>query len=735
MIKSFPLLAILCIATISNAQFTKVQSQAPVIDGQDSHGAAWVDYDDDGDEDLFVTTGYSSGGSTKDILYRNNGDGTFTKITSSAIVLDDGSGRNSTWGDYDNDGLIDVFITNQLETFLYKNSGGGDFTKIMVIPTTPFSFDSDHSGGAWGDFNNDGFLDLFVASYKLTDNSQNLLYTNNGDGTFGQASASNIVSTPGSSMDPSWIDYDQNGTLDIFVPNYSSTPNFLYSNIGNGTFQAITNQNINTISFASTGASWADYDNDGDFDVVVLANVNANNYLFENNGDGTFEFKSDKFLSTRSSSSSWADFDNDGNIDIMFTGGDGDKTYLFKNNGDKTFTDVSVAQGITNLNYSWAVSSADYDKDGFIDFFIANEAGNGRSVDDILYHNTPNANHWVNIKLAGINSNRSAIGAVLRVKTGTKWQARTIQSKTGNNSQNSLRAHFGLGQATTIDKILIEWPGKGFQEVTNQAVDQFITITEINFPIAPSQAQATNKEFGKIEIKWNDNSSNETGFRIERASGNSSFTTLAEVAANVTSFKDNNAIADITYKYRVTALIAGGYSVFSNVNTIYSRKNQQVTNFQQIGEKFLVSDPFQLHATVSSGISPSFVILDGEEFVSLNGNVLDITALGTSVIGAYAMENDNFFASDTVSQTLTVELITEVEDGLKELSVYPNPADDYVFINRENLRYPIKIINAAGKVVKSVTELHTDEPLSLHGLPAGLYIVMVLDQRIKLFKR
>ena len=550
---------------VSLAQFTKVTSQPPVSDGLNSSGAAWVDYDNDGDDDLFVTTHASPESAvSKDVLYRNNGDGTFTTVTGSALVSEDGTGRNATWADYDNDGSIDVFISNQIETFLYKNEGGEKFTKVTALPTMPLSFDSDHQGGAWGDYNADGFLDLFVGSYQLSDNARNFLFKNNGDGTFTMEPATNIVCAKGYSTDPSWIDYDQNGTLDLFVPNYGGTPNFLYTNLGDGSFAKVADNHLVAVSIASVGSSWADYDSDGDFDVLVATNVNASNFFFENTGDGTFSIKSGMFGSTLSSAAAWADFDNDGHIDVMLAGGDGDKTYLFRNNGDKTFSDVSAAEGITNLSYSNAVASADYDRDGSVDFFIATSHGNSRPADDILYHNTPNGNHWISVKAVGTITNRDAIGASVRVNTGDRWQARAIQSKTGPNAQNSLLAHFGLGQSTTVDRIVVEWPGKGFTEIVNTNADQFITITETtSFPAPPEQVVASADIPGQIEVSWTDNASDETGFRIERSKGDASFIVIGEAESNVTSFTDKTIARGNTYTYRVAAKTNGGFSTYS----------------------------------------------------------------------------------------------------------------------------------------------------------------------------
>ena len=643
------LFALICFSQSLSAQFTKILSQPPVTDGLESNGAAWVDYDNDGDDDLFVTTIASQQGtSSKDLLYNNNGDGTFTIISSGPLVSQEGMGRNSSWADYDNDGFTDVFIANQLETFLYKNSGDGNFTAMTSVPTTPFAFGADHQGGAWGDYNNDGFLDLFLASYKLSDEARNRLFTNNGDGTFSETTETNVVTANGYSMDPSWIDYDDNGTLDLFVPNYGGTPNFLYTNQGNS-FSAITGQEINTISYASLGASWADYDNDGDFDVLIPNNVNSSNVFLENNGNGSFINKSSHFGSTFSASASWADFDNDGHIDVMLAGGVDSKTSLFKNNGNKTFSDVTAAQGVTNMSYATAVASADYDRDGFIDIFIANGYGNDHSGDDVLYHNTPNGNHWVQVKLIGTTTNRSAVGAIVRVNTGTQWQSRTIQSKTGASAQNSMQAHFGLGHNTAIDRIVVEWPGKGYQELIGQSADQFITITEIDFPLPPEHAQATAAD-GQIEITWADISSDETGYRIERSSEGLPFLKIGEAAANTTSFTDNTAAPGDTYTYRVAAMTSDGYSTFSKTESV---------------------------------------------------------------------------------------LITGLADGYeKPFSLHPNPVADYIYLNQqENLSYPVRIIDAAGRVVKSIYKNAGADPVSVAELPPGLYIVATAKYRLKMFKK
>ena len=311
------------------------------------------------------------------------------------------------------------------------------------------------------------------------------------------------------------------------------------------------------------------FDNDGDFDVAIQNNVNQNNQFFENNGDGTFTQKFNAITTHTSSSSAWGDFDNDGFIDFVQVGSYPErKTYLYRNNGDKSFKDVSDEQGITNTNYSWGVAWSDYDKDGFLDFFIANSnLGPSFLTNDILYHNTPNGNGWINIKLKGTNSNHSAIGAMVKIYANGKWQFRTVQSKTGNNSENSLHVHFGIGQAEKIDNIQVMWPNQGYQEILNQEKNNFIEITEIDFPKAPTMLTTSISLPGEVKLNWTDNSNNETGFRIERSKGDTNnFSLIATVPEGANSFIDNS-LQNGTYFYRVASAISGGFSLYSNIST------------------------------------------------------------------------------------------------------------------------------------------------------------------------
>jgi len=242
--------------------------------------------------DLFVA---NFGGDN--FLYQNNGDGTFTPITAGAMVNDGGFSAGGSWGDYDNNGDLDLFVANANgeDNFLYQNNGEGTITRIIIGEIVN---DSGRSfGSSWGDYDNDGDLDLFVVNAADQGvGEDNFLYQNNGDPegtgqvTFTRIITGAIVNDRGTSRGSSWADYDNDGDLDLFVANFGfvgAEDNFLYQNNGDGTFTPIISGAIVNDSGRSFGSSWGDYDNDGDLDLFV-ANAGEDNFLYQNNGDGTF---------------------------------------------------------------------------------------------------------------------------------------------------------------------------------------------------------------------------------------------------------------------------------------------------------------------------------------------------------------------------------------------------------------------------------------------------------------
>jgi hypothetical protein len=443
---------------------------------------AWMDYDKDGFLDLFIGNGGGYRPEPND-LYRNNGDGTFAEITEGLLVTEEASTGFASWGDYDNDGFPDLFVGSVEGTgYLHRNNGDGSFERMGggTIGIGPAN-----GAGVWGDYDQDGFLDLFVGAGS----GYSHLYHNNGDGTFSAVTDNPAVTNRSSAWSSSWADYDNDDRLDLFIANRSG-PNLLFHNLGGGEFVRIQAGEIVTDSDVSIGAAWGDYDNDGFLDLLVAnggwINALGQNWLFHNNGDGTFTKITEGSLVTDRRpwvKGSWADYDNDGDLDL-FVSTYGPNNALYRNNGDGTFSEITTGSlthdGPNSLdgNEGLALGAAwgDYDQDGFPDLVVATIGGR-----NLLYRNNGNANHWITVQCEGRVSNRSAIGTKVRVQATiqgrTYWQMREISNGDGM-SGNSLDACFGLGDAGIIDSIRIEWPSGILQELANVPVDQFLAVTE-----------------------------------------------------------------------------------------------------------------------------------------------------------------------------------------------------------------------------------------------------------------
>ena len=470
--------------------FTLATSSGLTLDATDSWAASWGDYNNDGYDDLFVTN-YNE--NTANILYTNNGDKTFTKVTSGAIATDIAKSVSSTWGDYDNDGNLDLFVANNngSPNFLYHNNGNSTFTRIMTGDIVEIGIYC-HSA-AWGDYDNDGFIDLFVSEYFPT--KTNHLFHNNQDGTFTAVTGSPVVTDAGHSIGAAWGDYNNDGLLDLFVPNTNAEPNWLYKNIGNGMFVKV-NENVVSTASNSVGCSWGDYDNDGHLDLFITNSSNSDNFLYHNNGDGTFTSNSSSIVASdggHSHGSTWIDIDNDGDLDLYVTNDQGQDNFLYRNEGAGVFTKTQNA--LTELGgNSFGTAISDYDNDGDYDLFVSNH----EATTNFFFENTKGqCQEYLCMSLIGTNSNYFAIGTKVRAKATINgesvWQMHEVSSQTGGGagSQNSIKVIFGLGDATTVDSLLIEWPSGFTQVLTNVSA----TASNCDVYIEPDGAYVTGKAY------------------------------------------------------------------------------------------------------------------------------------------------------------------------------------------------------------------------------------------------
>jgi hypothetical protein len=453
-------------------------------------GASWVDYDNDGWLDLFVNG---------NVMFRNLGGGNFFKTT---IFATQRRTLANSWADYDNDGDIDCFLTatSDSNSRLWRNEGGGIFTKIM----TGTIGDSNYNTGwgcTWGDYNNDGYVDLFIAAASPFGvvNHPNRFYYNNGDGTFTNIDTSIMTSLNAPFTVPSWTDYDKDGDMDMFIgtgPGGSTARDYLYRNMktetGTAGFIRLDTGIMATSLVDGQNYNFIDYDNDKDVD-VFLTNYAGSvpNNLYRNEGSGYYvkmtqaqvgSIVSDPGLSL---ANTWGDFDNDGDLECIVTRQNNTCMY-YNNNGDGTFTRRDSLVISTQLN-NFGATIGDYDKDGDLDVYLAGPT----STKALLRNDLNSGNKWINIKLEGsagaTGSNRSAIGAEVRVKCmingNPVWQYREVSAQNSFNCMNMLNVHFGLGNTSVIDSMVVKWPRGLTQVFTNVAVNNFYNLTEGQTPV------------------------------------------------------------------------------------------------------------------------------------------------------------------------------------------------------------------------------------------------------------
>ncbi|GAB5398821.1 MAG: hypothetical protein Aureis2KO_04060 [Aureisphaera sp.] len=432
-----------------------------------SRSANFIDVNGDGWDDIFITNGPFAG--QDNMLYINNQNNTFTTVSGEAIVLDGDRSDGASFADTDNDGDLDAFVVTfgangvGKKNYFYRNNGDGSFTYepsiAMGIPLTYSEM------ATWIDVNNDQNLDLYFTN--SVGNLRNMYFENQGDGTFQGSTAIAITDDVLPSRSIDWIDYDNDGDCDLFVTNEEGQTNSLFRNDGPDNFTQITDSAI-TLSFRnSAGSSWGDIDNDGDFDLFVAnygTGGQANQLFINENGNFTEDLTSAIAVpSTSSFGSSFADVDNDGDLDLFvcnaFLAGQ-NTNFLYMNDGNGNFTQDTSSDLANHQGWTFGCAFGDYDNNGWLDIVLANTLSENQT--NSLYQNTGSGNNWVKLNCVGTDSNTSAVGAKVKIRATINgnevWQTRKIAASSGYCSQNSYVVHFGLGDASTIDEVVVEWP-------------------------------------------------------------------------------------------------------------------------------------------------------------------------------------------------------------------------------------------------------------------------------------
>ncbi|MCD4817817.1 MAG: FG-GAP-like repeat-containing protein [Candidatus Cloacimonetes bacterium] len=474
------ILFIINILFLKAEYFTRITTGEIVTDNHKSCGISWHDINDDGFLDIYV-----SNWSQNNCLYINDQEGNFTKVLNQNLVEDGKKSYSCYWIDYDNDGLVDLFSpSDQLQqNLLFHNVGNSEFEQILDGEL--INLPGHYFGSSWGDYDNDGFIDVYLVTYFP--DQPNYLYHNINGESFERIIEGDIANLYAYSFSSSWADFDNDNDPDLFVACSANMDNVLYINSGNSFLEYFDDTIITNDSSNSHTNSWADFDNDGDLDLFIGNTGFMSNYLYKNQGNEMFEIMENIVIYNdlfNTVSSSWGDIDNDGDLDLFITNGYYDEernNYLYINNGDDDFERIDQENIATDGGCSLGCSFADYDNDGFLDLFVANGAYSSTGC-NYLYKNNGNQNNWIEMDLTGIVSNSIGIGAKVEVSTTifgeTSSQIRYVDSTSGRASQNPYRLHFGLGDANVIEQLIIHWPSGLIQELEDIDINQILNITE-----------------------------------------------------------------------------------------------------------------------------------------------------------------------------------------------------------------------------------------------------------------
>ena len=693
--------------------FTKITEGTLTDVLKKTYSASWGDYNNDGWDDMVITDNNEN---NKTSLFKNNGDGTFSADTLNSIFTTTGPSIACVWGDYNNDGNVDLYICNigtspdtTAKNFLFRNDGAGVFTRITegdIVNDMDWSL-----GAAWADYDNDGFIDLYVANFQ----TPNCLYHNNAGRSFTKITEGEAVTDNFNTYSASWSDYDNDGYQDLFVVNYfySSLPgqnDCLYHNNGDGTFTKNTTALIANDNALTQSSSWGDFNNDGNIDLFVSSNdydVIKHNYLYKNEGNGNFRLMNATPSTDASTSfgSSWLDVNNDGFLDLYVSNNGSTskrKNFLYLNNGDESFTNQLADASTNDVLRDYCPTIADYDHNGYPDIFTPSYS---YTLKHGLYKNNGGTNNWITLRLVGMVSNKSGIGARITCYANGMAQTREVSSTSGQYCGSTFAQTIGTGTSTLIDSIIVKWPSGIHQKLVNPTINQFLTVTE-PYNLTMLKAFSLPQQTGPATI----DSINNT-VTCEVATGTDLTALSPDITASVGAITSPASLEVVDFSngpvvYTVTAQDMNTVRLWTvTVTTPLSIETDILTfNVPNLAATPIIDN---INHTVSA------IVTDGSDLTVI---VPQVTVSAGAAINPLSGTSVNF-TNGPVDFTVTAENTTDFQvwsimvstnvglgesKGAGNLNIFPNPTNGLIHINGISPEaFKMEIINALGQVIYS----------------------------------
>ena len=653
-------------------------STLPVDPNGFGHGASFGAYTRNGRPSIFVIS-YG----TANYLYDNIG-ASFNDIAESAgVQFGTDHDRGMSAADFDNDGDIDIYISaGYTGNVFWRNNGDDTFTDITSESGTYVI--GQGQGVAWGDFNRDGMLDLFVAQ---TDGG-NRLFIQSGGRFYDN---SGPISSQNDSLQPVAFDVNDDGHIDVLVTRRTGANNLLYINGGGGGFDEQAGQwGIGFAGANSQGAAVGDYDRDGDLDVFIC-NFSGTNLLFRNMGGHFDEVGAAAGVQAGSGDNRGAvfgDFNDDGWPDLYVTRSGDNK--MFQNNGNGTFTEISSSSGANDGNDGYSPSIADYDNDGDLDIFFTNTGQNS-----VLLENLGPSNNWLEFRLRGAASNLNGIGAKLTAWLGGRPQAQAIIAGQGYLGTGSdLTAHFGLGSSSHLDSLIVQWPSGTREKFYQIAANQKLTLYEGNAPTDKTPPQisnvgANNLTMTTANINWttDENSDSQVEYGLDTKYG--SFSALNGNLVATHAVVLSNLTATTMYHFRVRSKDAAGNLALSNDFTFTTARDTQAPVISNIVTTAITANSAQIKWNTDE---PSDARVEyGADSTALTASVVDTNFVTTHAVNLANLKSSTKYyfriiAEDKAGnskigtkQNFTTLPILTVNDRVEPLPAtltlrnYPNP--------------------------------------------------------------